>query len=84
MNPINKEEIDERRRNADLRQRIRRIFSENKEVRDDAIDALKDAWDYELPSFRMEELATMPTEACTIVAAGRDRVKELIDWLIKI
>lgn len=74
----------QKQQNAALRSRIRRIFSENPEVKADAVEALRDAWGCDLPSFQMEELAIMPAENCTLAAARRDGIKELVDWLAKI
>jgi len=66
------------------RERIRRLFSQNPEVRADAVEALKDAWAYDEPSFRMDELASQPAQNCVIAAARRDGQKELLTWLLNI
>lgn len=73
----------EKRRAADFRARIMRIFSPDETVRADALDALKDAWEADQPSFRTEELASASADNCTIMAAKRDGQKEVIDWLAK-
>lgn len=74
----------ERQQMHRLRERIHRLFTTTPEIRYDAQEALKEAWSYDEPSFRMDELATMPAHNCTIAAARRDGQKELIDWLLKI
>jgi hypothetical protein len=45
---------------------------------------LKEAWDFDEPSFNMGELATMDPQAATLAAMRRDAVKEVITWLTKI
>jgi hypothetical protein len=69
---------------AEERRRARRLFSDNAVVRQEAIEIIKNAWSYHEPSFNVEELSSMPTEACTIMAAKRDAYKEVVDWLIKL
>ena len=78
------EVIAQKRRDANLRQRIPFMFDKNSVVREDAYDALKEAWSYDAPSFDLEELATMTTEAATLAAMRRDTIKEVINWLMKI
>jgi len=69
---------------ARQRERIRRLFSTNAEVRADAVEALKDAWAFDEPSFRVDELATHSSEVCSLMAARRDGQKELLTWLLKL
>jgi hypothetical protein len=78
------EELAQRRADSNLRTRIHRLFSENPEIREDAQEALKEAWNFDEPSFNMDELATMDPQAATLAAMRRDAVKEIITWLTKI
>ena len=78
------EELERKRADANLRQRIRKLFSENQTVREDAIEALKEAWNFDDPSFDLGELATMDPQAVALSAMRRDTYKELITWLTKI
>ena len=73
-----------RRDKAILFERLRRLFSTNKTVREDAQEALKDSWAYELPSFRVEELSEFPADNCTTLAAQRDGNKEVVTWLLQL
>jgi len=68
---------------AKLRQRIRRLFNSQPEIRADAQEALRTAWEYDEPSFRVEELASHPADNCNIMAARRDGQKEVLAWLMK-
>ena len=77
-------QITEKQAAARQRERISRLFSTNTEVRADAVDALKEAWAYDQPSFLVEELANNPAENCSLMAARRDGQKELITWLLKV
>ena len=83
MSPIEQEQL-QRQQEIKIREKIRMLFSAHPEVRLDAQEALKAAWSYDQPSFRMEELAAMPADNCTIAAARRDGAKEVIDWLLKL
>lgn len=65
-----------------LWERVRRVFSQNRVVREDAFEALQEAWGTDQASFKMEELAAMPAENCTIAAARRDGQKEVVAWII--
>ena len=67
-----------------LRKKAKGLFSEIPEVRADAIDALKESWAFDEPSFNLGELATFPPENCNIMAARRDGYKEIITWLTKL
>lgn len=80
---MTKEELAQKRLDAANRQRIKKLFSGVPEARVDAIDALKDAWGFGLPSFDPAELALNP-QAATLMAARRDGIKELITWLSKV
>jgi hypothetical protein len=81
---IPEEELQALRADANLRERIRRLFSQDTGVRADAVDALKEAWDFDDPSFNMGELATMDYHASTLAAMRRDSIKEVITWLTRI
>lgn len=81
---LSDEELAQKRRDADLRERVCRIFSDNDTVRFDALDALKEAWCYNDPCFNLEELASMSPEASSLAAMRRSTVKEFIDWLAKL
>lgn len=74
----------ERLSRGQFREKVRGLFSQHPEVRADAIDALKKAWAYDDPSFRLEELANMPSDNCVIAAARRDGHKEILAWLFSI
>jgi len=74
---------DQKRKNADFRARIMRIFSPDPVVREDALLALREAWEADQPSFRAEELASNPADNCVIMAATRDGHKQVVDWLAK-
>ena len=76
--------LEIRQYNAAQREKLRRMFSSDPVVKLEAEQILKAAWGYTDPSFDMGELATMPTEACTIMAAKRDAYKEVVDWLLKV
>jgi hypothetical protein len=78
------EEMARKRADADLRERIPRIFSSDPTIREDAHKALKEAWNFDEPSFNMCELATMDPQAATLAAMRRDAAKEIITWLTKI
>lgn len=78
------EELAQRRADAALRARIKKLFSEVPTVREDAVEALKEAWDFDKPSFDMGELATMDPQAATLAAMRRDAAKEVITWLSKL
>jgi hypothetical protein len=67
-----------------LRKKARGLFSSIAEVRADAIDALKESWAFDEPSFNPGELATFPPENCNIMAAKRDAYKEVVTWLTKL
>lgn len=75
---------DQKRRDADLRTRVKRIFSKEPTVRADAIEALKECWAYDEPSFRADELNACDPQAATLMAAKRDGQKEIITWLSRI
>lgn len=77
-------ELAAKRAAASQREKVRGLFSDNAEVKKDAIDALKEAWSFDEPSFDLTELATMPPEAAALAAMRRDSYKELITWLTKI
>ena len=76
--------LTQRQRNAESREKLKRLFSTNPEVRAEAIEILKDCWDYDSPSFRIEELASFSSDNCMVMAARRDGQKELINWLLKL
>lgn len=67
-----------------LRKKAKGLFSDIPEVREDAIDAIKESWAFDEPSFRVEELASHSSENCSIMAARRDAHKEIITWLTKL
>ncbi len=69
---------------ADLRRRVKTLFSDNEVVRADAQEALKEAWNFDEPSFNLDELASMDTQAATLAAMRRDTIKEVITWITKI
>lgn len=73
---------NERQQRAHFAARIRRIFSTDKRVREDAQEALKESWGYDLPSLRIEELSDFPAENCNLLSAKRDGNKEIVTWLI--
>jgi hypothetical protein len=77
-------EEKERQNQRAKRERVRRLFSTVVEIRHDAVEVLKETWDYNKPSFRVEELANFPHANCCIMAARRDAQKEIIDWLLAI
>ena len=81
---IPEEELQALRADANLRERIRRLFSQDTGVRADAVDALKEAWNFDDSCFDMSELATMNYHASTLAAMRRDSIKEVITWLSKI
>jgi hypothetical protein len=64
--------------------RLRRLFSTDPTVRADAQEALKEAWGYDLPSLRLEELQECPAENCNLMSAKRDGNKEIVTWLLRI
>lgn len=72
----------ERRNKALYAERLRRLFSTNKTVRDDAQEALKESWGYDLPSLRIEELSEFSAENCNLLSAKRDGQKEIVTWLL--
>jgi hypothetical protein len=78
------EELARKRADADLRERIPRIFSSDPTVREDAHKALKEAWNFDEPSFNLGELATMDSQSAALAAMRRDSYKELITWLTKL
>jgi glucose dehydrogenase len=78
------EQLAQKRKDADRRDRIKRLFSDIPEVRADAIDALKEAWDFDTPCFNLEELANCNPQAATLTAMRRDTIKEVITWITKI
>jgi hypothetical protein len=78
------EQLAARRRDKALRERIKFLFADTTLVKEDAAKALKEAWDYDAPSFDLEELATMNPQAATLAAMRRDTVKEVINWLTRI
>ena len=78
------EELVIQRANARRRERIKHIFSHEATIRADAVIALKEAWEFDAPSFRLEELATMDTQAATLAAMRRDSIKEVITWLANV
>lgn len=81
---ITDEELARKRADANLRARIKKLFSEDLTVREDAQEALKEAWNFDEPSFNMVELASMDPQASTLAAMRRDTYKELITWLTKL
>lgn len=78
------DELARKRADADLRERIKKLFSTDPLVRADAHEALKEAWNFDKPSFNMDELATMDPQASALAAMRRDTYKELITWLTKL
>lgn len=84
MPQLTDEELTRRQQDAARRDRIKRLFSDIPEVRQDAIDALKEAWAFDSPCFDMEELAQFNPQAATLAAMRRDTIKEVITWLTKI
>jgi len=74
----------ERNKKAAEIESIRRLFSNNPEVQKQAEDDLKQAWDYYQPAFRVDELAVSDPQSCALMAAKRDSVREVIDWLISL
>ena len=84
MRELTEEELKEQRAKARMRSSIKGLFSEIPEVRLEALDALKEAWSYDEPSFRTDELASAETQSAVIAAARRDGYKEIIAWLSKI
>lgn len=84
MPQITDEELTRRREDAARRDRIKRLFSDIPEVRQDAIDALKEAWAFDSPCFDMAELAECNPQAATLAAMRRDAIKEVITWIIKV
>lgn len=78
------EELSARRADAQRRDRIKRLFSSIPEVREDAIDALKEAWAYDTPAFDLTEIAEHGPEAASLAAMRRDAAREFIDWITKI
>jgi|SaaInlStandDraft_1057018.scaffolds.fasta_scaffold257237_2 hypothetical protein len=67
-----------------LRTKAKGLFSDIPEVKADAVDALKESWGFDEPSFRVEELAAHPSQNCAIMAARRDGHKEILSWLTKL
>tara|TARA_R110000796_G_scaffold251769_1_gene383937 strand:- start:4013 stop:4270 length:258 start_codon:yes stop_codon:yes gene_type:complete len=78
------EELVIQRANARRRERIKHLFSHEATIREDAVAALKEAWEFDIPSFRLDELASMPTQAANLAAMRRDSIKEVITWLAKV
>lgn len=78
------EELATKRANAKMRADIKGLFSQVPEVRLDAIDALKAAWNYDEPSFNLAEIAEHGPESATLTAMRRDTYKEVINWLINL
>ena len=81
---LSDEELAQKRADANLRERIKGLFSGVPQKREDAIEALKEAWNFDDPSFDLEELATMDPQAVALSAMRRDTYKEIITWLSKI
>lgn len=73
-----------RAQHAKAREKIKRLFSTNPEVRADAVNELKKAWNYESPAFDLEEIAQHGPQAASLTAMRRDTIKEVIDWFIKL
>ena len=73
--------ITQQQKDKLTREKIKRLWNKSPEVHLDAVENLKSAWGYHAPSFRIDELATMPHQNCSIMAAKRDAYKEIIDWL---
>ena len=84
MFQLTDDELTQRREDAARRDRIKRLFSDIPEVRQDAIDAIKEAWAFDAPCFDMVELANHDPQAATLAAMRRDAIKEIITWLTKI
>jgi hypothetical protein len=78
------EELVQRRANAKLRERTKRIFSTDPVVRADAHEALKEAWHFDQPSFDLDELAAVNIQAAVLAAMRRDTIKEVITWITKL
>ena len=78
------QELAQKRADADMRGRIKGLFSENEIIRKDAIEALKKAWNFDEPSFDLGELATMDPQSASLSAMRRDGYKEIITWLTKL
>jgi hypothetical protein len=78
------EPVDQKKIDLALRKKVKGLFSAIPEVRLDAIDALKQSWCYDEPSFEVTELASHPAQNCAIMAARRDAHKEVITWLTKL
>tara|TARA_R110000782_G_scaffold61369_2_gene126447 strand:+ start:2194 stop:2424 length:231 start_codon:yes stop_codon:yes gene_type:complete len=76
--------MDEKLELLTIRKKVRGLFSDNLDVKLDAFDALKAAWSFDEPSFRLDELATMDSHAAALAAMRRDSYKEIITWLTKI
>lgn len=77
------DELDQKRRDANLRGRIKMLFAENDIVKKDAQDALKEAWSFDDNCFDLQEVALNPQSAA-LSAMRRDAIKEVITWLTKI
>lgn len=84
MIPLTKEELAQKRADADLRERIKRLFNTDKIVREDAHEALREAWSLDQPSFDLQELATMDPQSATLSAMRRDAIREVVTWLTNI
>ena len=84
MRLLSDEELVAKRAEAQIRKNIRGLFSPITEVKADAVDALKEAWSFDEPSFDLGELATMDPQSAALAAMRRDSYKEIITWLIKI
>jgi len=84
MREMSKEELAAKQADSRMRKAILGLFSPLPEAKLDAIDALKEAWCFDDPSFRADELAAVDPQAAIIAAARRDGQKEIITWLTKI
>lgn len=78
------EEITEKQIQYKLRKSIKGLFSDHPEVRAEAVEALKIAWEYDQPCFNLGELAAHTPEAAALSAMRRSTIKEFIDWIEKI
>lgn len=78
------EELSAKRAESQMREKIKGLFSQIPEVRADAIDALKQAWNYDAASFDLSEIAEHGPQAASLSAMRRDTYREVITWLINL
>ena len=74
--------LEQKRANEQKRVLIRNLFSPDQDMREQARDELKKAWNVDQPSFRVDELAAHPAENASLMAAIREGNREVIEWIL--